>query len=264
MIYTTIEMYLIVIAVLFAVCRSTSCNNEPLKATTVKKYLIYDVNPGEGFNLRRDVYMRAANLVRRLRQNEPWILVLPPWPHLHHWRSNYLQENIPWRMFFDLDSLSEHVPCMEYEDFLTEYGYKIDRILYLQQYAEGWTSETWEDKIDPRDCIEEAPYVRDNNHWKRSYGAIFPELRSKEFQCMSVQGFASIMTSQLLGRSSERYINSTEGVQHACKDLVCHCQKSMDKNQCYYLVFYKLYNCISAVESVGDHKILYKKITVSV
>lgn len=33
-----------------------------------RRYLLYDVNPGEGFNLRRDVYMRVANTVRQLRE----------------------------------------------------------------------------------------------------------------------------------------------------------------------------------------------------
>ena len=28
------------------------------------KYILYDINPGEGFNLRRDVYMRMAVFVR--------------------------------------------------------------------------------------------------------------------------------------------------------------------------------------------------------
>lgn len=32
-----------------------------------KRYLLYDCNPGEGFNLRRDVYIRMANLVKELR-----------------------------------------------------------------------------------------------------------------------------------------------------------------------------------------------------
>ncbi|KJH47845.1 hypothetical protein DICVIV_06040 [Dictyocaulus viviparus] len=34
-----------------------------------KRFLIYDVNHGEGFNLRRDVYMRIANAVRLLRES---------------------------------------------------------------------------------------------------------------------------------------------------------------------------------------------------
>ena len=44
---------------------------KPLSAEEVasrpKKYLLYDTNPGEGFNLRRDVYMRVAGLVRYMR-----------------------------------------------------------------------------------------------------------------------------------------------------------------------------------------------------
>nr|CAD7578020.1 unnamed protein product [Timema californicum] len=40
------------------------------------QYILYDVNPLEGFNLRRDVYMRYAVLARRLQQNgDNWHLV---------------------------------------------------------------------------------------------------------------------------------------------------------------------------------------------
>ena len=91
-------------------------------------YLLYSVNPGEGFNLRRDVYMRAATLVRELRKTEDWVLVLPPWPHLHHWKTNYLQTNLKWEKFFDLPSLNEYVPVIEFEDFLTKEGRTIDEV----------------------------------------------------------------------------------------------------------------------------------------
>lgn len=33
-----------------------------------RHYIIYNINPAEGFNLRRDVYMRVANVVRQLRE----------------------------------------------------------------------------------------------------------------------------------------------------------------------------------------------------
>lgn len=39
------------------------------------RYLLYDVNLGEGFNLRRDVYIRIANLVRKLIKTDNWVLV---------------------------------------------------------------------------------------------------------------------------------------------------------------------------------------------
>lgn len=83
------------------------------------RYLLYDVNPGEGFNLRRDVYMRVTNLVKELNKEEPWVLVLPPWGRLYHWKSPDLEQiKIPWSTFFDLPSLREHVPVIEFEEYL--------------------------------------------------------------------------------------------------------------------------------------------------
>ena len=35
-------------------------------AVETKKYLLYDVNTAEGFNLRRDVYIRMAKLAKLL------------------------------------------------------------------------------------------------------------------------------------------------------------------------------------------------------
>ena len=93
-------------------------------------YLLYSVNPGEGFNLRRDVYMRAATLVKELCKTEDWVLVLPPWPHLHHWKTNYLQANLKWKRFFHLPSLNEYVPVIEFEDYLKKEGQTIDEVRY--------------------------------------------------------------------------------------------------------------------------------------
>ncbi|KAF8572297.1 hypothetical protein P879_00123 [Paragonimus westermani] len=106
-------------------------------------YILYDVFQGEGFNLRRDVYIRMANLVRLLRRNafdygsdiSNWTLVLPPWGPLPHWMAAYNQFDrklkgesgevpradfigIPWSQYFDLSSLSQVLPVLEFSDFL--------------------------------------------------------------------------------------------------------------------------------------------------
>lgn len=94
------------------------------------RYLLYSVNPGEGFNLRRDVHVRVANLVRKLREKEDWILVLPPWPHLYHWKSRFDQNNLPWGIFFDVSKLSEYVPSIDFvtfDKYLQREGY-IDEV----------------------------------------------------------------------------------------------------------------------------------------
>lgn len=84
------------------------------------RYLLYDVNPPEGFNLRRDVYIRMASLVKSLRKDgDDWVLVLPPWGRLYHWQSpNVHQIRIPWGDFFSLTSLQANVPVIEYEEFI--------------------------------------------------------------------------------------------------------------------------------------------------
>lgn len=84
------------------------------------RYLLYDVNPPEGFNLRRDVYIRMASLVKTLRnEGDDWVLVLPPWGRLYHWQSpNIYQIRIPWGEFFSLTSLQANVPVIEYEEFI--------------------------------------------------------------------------------------------------------------------------------------------------
>ena len=92
------------------------------------RYLIYTVNSGEGFNLRRDVHMRAATLVNELRKKENWILVLPPWPHLYHWKSRFFQSDIKWERFFDVASLNEYVPSIEFEEYLAREGRVIDEV----------------------------------------------------------------------------------------------------------------------------------------
>ena len=103
-------------------CAGSSCKED--------RYLTYTVNIGEGFNLRRDVHMRAAILVRNLRRSTEhnWILVLPPWPRLYHWKSSVEQFWLPWRNFFDIESLSRYVPSIEFEEYIEKEGNSFDTV----------------------------------------------------------------------------------------------------------------------------------------
>ncbi|POI35192.1 hypothetical protein CIB84_001056, partial [Bambusicola thoracicus] len=132
-------------------------------------YLLYDVNPPEGFNLRRDVYIRIASLMKTLLKSQNWVLVLPPWGRLYHWQSpDILQVRIPWSEFFDLPSLNRNIPVIEYEQFLAESGGPfIEQIYVLQGYEEGWKEGTWEEKIDERPCIDQLMYSKDKHQYYR-------------------------------------------------------------------------------------------------
>lgn len=90
-----------------------------VSCAVMSSYLLYDVNPPEGFNLRRDVYIRMASLLKSLRQQADWVLVLPPWGRLYHWQSPDMhQVKIPWAEFFSITSLQANIPVIEYEEFL--------------------------------------------------------------------------------------------------------------------------------------------------
>ena len=79
--------------------------------------------------------MRAAALVRLLQKQSvggtsDWVLVLPPWPRMYHWRSaSHDSANfIPWGHFFDLPSLNQFVPTIEFDEYLERNGHTIDEV----------------------------------------------------------------------------------------------------------------------------------------
>ena len=167
-----------------------SATEEPSKV----RFLLYDINPGEGFNLRRDVYMRVANLVKVLNADGSWILVLPPWGRLYHWKSRDIDQlQVPWSTFFDVSSLNKHIPVIEFSDYLKSRTESIiDEIYYLQNFAEGWRDGKWEERIEKRDCISATGYHENDGKW---YGWFwgYEDVYGLDFTCLSVQGHAAIM-----------------------------------------------------------------------
>uniref|UniRef100_A0A2K5PS04 GDP-fucose protein O-fucosyltransferase 2 n=1 Tax=Cebus imitator TaxID=2715852 RepID=A0A2K5PS04_CEBIM len=167
-------------------------------AASRRRYLLYDVNPPEGFNLRRDVYIRIASLLKTLLKTEEWVLVLPPWGRLYHWQSPDIhQVRIPWSEFFDLPSLNKNIPVIEYEQFIagravcgvhfvvSQYSTRdkesggpfIDQVYVLQSYAEGWKEGTWEEKVDSRPCIDQLLYSQDKHEYYRCLQQLLPQPR---------------------------------------------------------------------------------------
>ncbi|MCP9266039.1 GDP-fucose protein O-fucosyltransferase 2 [Dirofilaria immitis] len=132
-----------------------------------RKFLVYDVNYGEGFNLRRDVFMRIANTVRILREHgHNYVLVLPPWGGLYHWRRE------------------------------TNYN-AIDEVLYLQGYAEGWTGGKYDIKYDQRSCIiSDLHYKFINGLWKGWFFA-FENVYARKFSCISFQGDSETLANMI-------------------------------------------------------------------
>ena len=169
------------------------------------RYILYDVNPGEGFNLRRDVYMRMAVFVRKLNLDDPdtgWVLVLPPWGHLYHWQSRDLgrQIQIPWSQFFDVKSLNKYVPVIEFEEWIERAKGEVDSVYYLQGYKEGW-GERFEEKYDIRDCLEPVRYKRRRDGRYSGQFFYYDEVSADQVQCLSVQGHTSVLSSFIRGQT---------------------------------------------------------------
>ncbi|XP_043931925.1 GDP-fucose protein O-fucosyltransferase 2 isoform X2 [Protopterus annectens] len=183
-----------------------------------RRYLLYDVNPPEGFNLRRDVYIRIASLLKTLLKSEEWVLVLPPWGRLYHWQTPGIhQVQIPWSNFFDLHSLNKNIPVVEYEEFIAESGGPfIEQLYILQGYAEGWKEGAWEEKVDKRPCIEKMLYSKDKNGYYRGWFWGYEQTRALNVTCLSVQGSASIMAPVLLQNTSAQSVmlDRAENILH--------------------------------------------------
>uniref|UniRef100_S4RC46 GDP-fucose protein O-fucosyltransferase 2 n=1 Tax=Petromyzon marinus TaxID=7757 RepID=S4RC46_PETMA len=82
----------------------------------------------------------------------------------------------------------------------------IEQVFYLQSYAEGWTEGKWEEKVDVRPCVEKPVYRLDEHGYYRGWFWGYPETRTKNVTCLSVQGMASIMVPLLLRNTSARSV----------------------------------------------------------
>lgn len=137
-----------------------SCEN--LKHFSNKRYILYDVNPSEGFNLRRDVYIRVAAFIKTLNEENAkneWYLVLPPWGNLYHWHSTDIgpQIQLPWSTFFDVASLQKYAPVIEMYQFFEEYSLEkeetlLDIVYILQNDEEMFRTGKFEDKNEEKEC----------------------------------------------------------------------------------------------------------------
>lgn len=188
----------------------SNADNIQFSSATTDRYLLYDVNDGEGFNLRRDVYIRMANLVVQLnrRQQHHWTLVLPPWKRMYHWRSTHDQQfPLPWKAFFDIQSLNKLIPVMEYQDYINQFGPIIDEIIYLQPFPDPFQGGSFVEKVEQVSCpiihkyqLEDGQYV--------GYFFGLKNIAARKLRCMLAQGATSIIISQLVD-SNARYGNSS-------------------------------------------------------
>lgn len=207
---------LLIILTLLITFQRATCTQETCREgrRNDERYLLYDVNPGEGFNLRRDVYIRVANLIRKLNDVDNWVLVLPPWGNLYHWQNVRPGLYVPWKNFFDVESLNKWIPVTEFNDYLKTEGATVGSTYVLQNYAEGWGGK-WEEKYDKRPCIERHNFEqRDDGSWSGQMWAT--KVKTDNFTCLSIQGQAATLLPLIQRDLTSRsvFIGRAETILH--------------------------------------------------
>ena len=116
-----------------------------------------------------------------------WFIIigLPPISHLFTLFPllNLQQYGIPWRKFFDLESLRKFVRVIEFDEYLEErFGSDaademfVDQILYLQQFP---FDGNWESRIKEEDCKEQNYYEKDERGRWRGIDLVAKYFRSR-------------------------------------------------------------------------------------
>lgn len=186
-------------------------------------YLLYDINPPEGFNLRRDVYIRLAVFMHHLRERKnrqkflnPEIrLVLPPWRRLYHWRSHHIdQDHLPWHRFFDIESLKRYTSAiLDFPEFIEEcqrlYGWRnipVHRLIRLEHFKDLMENGVFRDRWQWfNETTSEAKDNQKRNHLHLLKGSYLLEepllLEDKCIQRVQFQGGARLLEGLLLETS---------------------------------------------------------------
>ncbi|KAK2577524.1 hypothetical protein KPH14_003615 [Odynerus spinipes] len=182
-----------------------SCRNSGRYSN--KRYILYDVNPAEGFNLRRDVYVRIAVFVKNLNEKDKeneWYLVLPPWGNLYHWHSKDIgpQIQLPWGTFFDIISLQKYAPVIELYKFFKEYSLKkqetkLDVVYVLQNDEEMFKTCKFEDKNEEMECSLKYLHYRKLKEVYNGYFWGYSNITVHQVKCILFHGTMSNLEANL-------------------------------------------------------------------
>lgn len=162
-------------------------------------FILYSVSPVEGFNLRRDVYLRMAIFMKSLRQVKGYensFLVLPSFHHLYHWKSHFHQMNMFWNHFFDMNSLKMYTNVLDMWEFF-DYILKITKqpfvniheVYRLQHFESMMESGMFVDKYEEIACPRNQ---HENNHYLEYFN-----ITEETITCLNFQGSATLLIDVL-------------------------------------------------------------------
>lgn len=204
-----------------------TCDKKPSHSNEIR-LIFYDVNPSEGFNLRRDVYMRFAIMVSEARKkgNNNWNLVLPPWHNLYHWKIDRAFPK-PWSIFFDIESLRSFSPVLELREVFTKLknnALEIDTLYVLKNFEDAFENGVFEEKWQT---------LSKCNYNAKFWG--YKNVTAKEVVCVEFQGKISQLWELISLHLTDKKIMFAHGeiplhVNYGTKTY-WDCRKSMKFNK---------------------------------
>ncbi|XP_050359634.1 GDP-fucose protein O-fucosyltransferase 2 [Nymphalis io] len=193
-----------------------------------EKFIMYDVNPPEGFNLRRDVYMRFAIMLSEAGQHHKnWKLILPPWYNLYHWKAKQNAYPLYWSHFFDVKSLKKFAPVVELHEVFSKIDsniFTIDRLYVLQNFPDAFENGEFRDKWE----------IEGNCDYGSSFWG-YKNITVKETICVKYQGRVSNLWELISLNPSDKFVMFAHGEiplhdQYGTKKF-WDCRRSMKFNK---------------------------------
>ncbi|GAB65668.1 hypothetical protein PCYB_071700 [Plasmodium cynomolgi strain B] len=206
-----------------------------------KKYVLYDVNIGEGFNLQKEVLYRVALGVYYLNQEERThvhYLVLPPWCYVTHWGREKTHNRIKWDVFFNLKALQNVIPVMEYHQYEEQFGSHVDYILSYQHVIEDWSKmdEKKSFQVLDLDKCHVKYYKKKKNLCKNcdhKYSVVYSgnctNVKGKKTECLEIFFITSYFVSSTLS-DIFHYDNNSVLIKHGRNILVALANELVEAN----------------------------------
>lgn len=195
------------------------------------KFLYYDVNLSEGFNLRRDVYMRFAIMLttaHKRGEKLDWTLILPPWYNLYHWKANTGRRLFPWSLYFDIKSMKQYARVVELHELYDRTAPKVlrlDRVYVLQNFENPFENGHFVEKW----AINKDSDCQHNMSWG------YQKIEAKEIICVRFQGRISQLWDILALHPDDKNVMIAHGEiplhdNYGTKEY-WDCRKSMQFNE---------------------------------
>ncbi|CAA9987362.1 GDP-fucose protein O-fucosyltransferase 2, putative [Plasmodium knowlesi strain H] len=206
-----------------------------------KKYILYDVNLGEGFNLQKEVLYRVALAVYYLNQEvrtQVHYLVLPPWCYLTHWGREKKHNRIKWSVFFNMKVLQNVIPVIEYTEYEKEFGPHADYILSYRHFIGDWSKMNEKKSfqfLDIEKCHVENYKLKKNlcKNCDYKYSVVYSgncaNVKGKKTECLEFFFITSYFVSSTLSDIFHYDIDSVL-IKHGSNILVSFVNELVEAN----------------------------------